>query len=115
VKPNKDNIIKFALHAEGYTYIPPSETPIQVSAPRTIRTHGPTGTKVPHEVLKHLHERLQAVYPELAQIPLDTTRLCWYTDTPDEDWIIDQVPQHPGLFLATGGSGHAFKVSICYG
>jgi sarcosine oxidase/L-pipecolate oxidase len=129
VKPNSENVIKFALHAEGHTYIPPSETPAiinpsaisvdkvgsKVSAPRTIRTHGPTGTKVPLEALKYLHERLQAAYPELGQLPLDTTRLCWYTDTPDEDWMIDEVPQHSGLFLATGGSGHAFKVSICHG
>lgn len=60
-----------------------------------------------------LHGCLKTAYPELAQLPLETTRLCWYTDTPDEDWMIDEVPQHPGLFLATGGSGHAFKVSIC--
>jgi hypothetical protein len=33
-----------------------------------------------------------------------------YTDTRDENWIIDEHPDHPNLYFATGGSGHAFKV-----
>jgi glycine/D-amino acid oxidase-like deaminating enzyme len=33
-----------------------------------------------------------------------------YADTIDEDWIIDYHPDHPRLLLATGGSGHGFKV-----
>ena len=28
---------------------------------------------------------------------------------PDGNFLIDYHPQHPGLFLATGGSGHGFK------
>ena len=28
---------------------------------------------------------------------------------PDGNWLIDYHPQHPGLFVATGGSGHGFK------
>lgn len=28
---------------------------------------------------------------------------------PDGNWLIDHHPSHPGLFLATGGSGHGFK------
>lgn len=33
-----------------------------------------------------------------------------YNDTPDEDWIISRHPEDPSIILATGGSGHAFKV-----
>ena len=33
-----------------------------------------------------------------------------YTDSPDGDWVIGRYPGDPGLFLATSGSGHAFKV-----
>lgn len=32
-----------------------------------------------------------------------------YTDSPDGDWVIGHFPGDPGLFLATSGSGHAFK------
>lgn len=33
-----------------------------------------------------------------------------YTDSPDGDWVIGRYPGDSGLFLATSGSGHAFKV-----
>lgn len=61
-------------------------------------------------MLSPLYGYLQSIYPEFGGLPLLTTRLCWYTDTPDENWIIDEHPDVSGLFLATGGSGHAFKV-----
>lgn len=35
-----------------------------------------------------------------------------YTDSPDGNWLIGPFPRDPTLFLATSGSGHAFKVSI---
>lgn len=33
-----------------------------------------------------------------------------YNDSPDGDWILGRYPGDSGLMLATGGSGHAFKV-----
>ena len=35
-----------------------------------------------------------------------------YADTQDEDWLIGSVPGDPSLFVATGGSGHAYKVNL---
>ncbi|KAF5640180.1 sarcosine oxidase [Fusarium sp. NRRL 25303] len=46
--------------------------------------------------------------PELAQCEL-STRLCWYTDSYDNHFVIDFVPDTKGLMVATGGSGHGFK------
>ncbi|KAI9904308.1 hypothetical protein N3K66_000837 [Trichothecium roseum] len=37
------------------------------------------------------------------------SRLCWYSDTPEGDFVVDWHPDEEGLFLATGGAGHAFK------
>lgn len=37
-------------------------------------------------------------------------RKCWYTDTPSTDFIVDYHPAYARtLFVATGGSDHAFK------
>jgi sarcosine oxidase / L-pipecolate oxidase len=118
VQPTNDNLVKIALHTNGHTASP---LDISVSSgvdagkgavpmPRTTRTHGNLGTRVPADVLKTLHTHLCEAYPELGALPLETTRLCWYLDTPDEDWIIDEVAGYGSLFIATGGSGHAFKV-----
>ena len=35
-----------------------------------------------------------------------------YNDTPDGNWVIDRYAQDDSLIIATGGSGHAYKVSI---
>lgn len=36
-------------------------------------------------------------------------RLCWYTDSFDNHFVIEFVPDVDGLMVATGGSGHGFK------
>lgn len=108
--PNDDYILKMAIHAGGYANFEPtpqSTTPI--STPRTIGSHGVDGLRIPKAMAKALREHLRAVYPELADKPFSGTRLCWYNDTPDEDWVIGYYPGDQGLMFATGGSGHAFK------
>lgn len=36
--------------------------------------------------------------------------MCWYTDSLDNSFIIDYVPDYNDtLFVASGGSGHGFK------
>lgn len=119
--PNEEGVIKIAIHAEGHTFAPgssqddssgsnPSNLVDRISRPRTVRTHGEDdGTRVPRHILQRIHAKLEGAYPELGKVALETTRLCWYTESPDENWFIDQVPGHPTLFIATGGSGHAFK------
>lgn len=37
------------------------------------------------------------------------TRMCWYSDTPDGNFVIDYA-RYPSLLIASGGAGHAFKV-----
>lgn len=51
---------------------------------------------------------VQEFLPELAQCEM-STRLCWYTDSFDNQFVIDFVPEVEGLMVATGGSGHGFK------
>jgi len=40
---------------------------------------------------------------------------CLYTNTPDEDFIIDTVPAMPNVWLVSGCSGHGFKFTILLG
>jgi N-methyl-L-tryptophan oxidase len=40
---------------------------------------------------------------------------CTYTNTPDEDFIIDKHPEHDHVVVACGFSGHGFKFSSAVG
>ncbi|KAJ6643910.1 putative sarcosine oxidase [Pseudolycoriella hygida] len=45
----------------------------------------------------------------------EKTESCVYTWTPDEDFIIDEVPGHEGIFIGCGFSGHGFKLAPIVG
>jgi glycine/D-amino acid oxidase-like deaminating enzyme len=41
--------------------------------------------------------------------------VCLYTNTPDEDFIIDAHPAHPQVLIVSPCSGHGFKFSSAIG
>lgn len=47
--------------------------------------------------------------------PLNSTRICLYTMTPDEHFIIDHHPVHPQIILCSACSGHGFKFGTLIG
>ncbi|USW58579.1 Putative FAD dependent oxidoreductase, FAD/NAD(P)-binding domain superfamily, MTOX family [Septoria linicola] len=74
--------------------LPPSEcTSLQESARHAIR----------HFVTIFL--------PEFKDMPFCAEKLCWYTDTLDNSFLIDYVPAYAenSVFVSTGGSGHGAK------
>ncbi|KAF5348635.1 hypothetical protein D9758_006872 [Tetrapyrgos nigripes] len=100
----------FLSFATGFLLFPGfTHTVNQVSTPRTTITHPENGLSIPKKSVEILREHLRMVYPELANKPFKSTRLCWYNDSPDGDWIVGPHPEDPALILATAGSGHAFK------
>ncbi|KEQ98273.1 hypothetical protein AUEXF2481DRAFT_26658 [Aureobasidium subglaciale EXF-2481] len=47
--------------------------------------------------------------PDLLDLELQRGRLCPYTDSMDNSFLISYVPDQPGLMVASEGSGHGFK------
>ena len=41
--------------------------------------------------------------------PPAETKVCLYTNTPDDHFIVDRHPKHPNVYVAGGFSGHGFK------
>lgn len=104
------NTLKVARHAYGYLNpTPSSSSGGTISQPVTHLTN--PALSIPAEEQIGLRRALREMipWPELQDRPFSSTKLCWYTDTPDGDFIIDYHPRHAGLFLATAGSGHGFK------
>jgi glycine/D-amino acid oxidase-like deaminating enzyme len=48
-------------------------------------------------------------FPGLQGAPLIESRVCQYTNTPDNDFIADRHPEADNTWLLGGGSGHGFK------
>ena len=40
---------------------------------------------------------------------------CLYTNTPDEGFLVDAVPDMPHVWLVSGCSGHGFKFTVLLG
>lgn len=109
--PTKTWLLKVAQHAYGYA----NPTALTVNMPGNIRKEITASvpaaqySPIPTEAGRALRAFLQSIHPALGSRPFVATRLCWYTDTPTGDFLIDYHPEYAGLFLATGGSGHGFK------
>lgn len=81
------------------------------SVPVTRYTGDDKITQIPKQALKVLKSFLAEFLPELAGegLDLNLTRLCWYTDSFDNHFVVDHLPGQESVMVATGGSGHAFK------
>ncbi|KAJ5888099.1 FAD dependent oxidoreductase [Penicillium taxi] len=110
--PPRDNLLKIARHAFGYRN--PVTIPVPVPGPaaagKVMQVSLPeTGMPIPLEGEEALRVALKQLLPRFVDRPFAQTRICWYTDTPNGDFIISYHPEYEGLFVATGGSGHGFK------
>ncbi len=93
---DKGGRVKIARHGRGQV----------ISADTPERT--PDAVYIAH-IDAYVQERL----PELGKST--HTEVCLYTETPDEDFIIDAHPHCPDLLIAAGFSGHGFKFSALVG
>ncbi|HJZ75406.1 MAG TPA: N-methyl-L-tryptophan oxidase [Vicinamibacterales bacterium] len=55
-----------------------------------------------------LRDGIAHYFPD-ANGPTASTSTCLFTNTPDEHFIIDRLPDHPEVVIAGGFSGHGFK------
>jgi sarcosine oxidase/L-pipecolate oxidase len=124
--PPRNNTLKVARHAYGYsnpttiphphphphpnpTSSPTSENPEEIVASLPRTTWDDPEMPVPAEGERACRQAVREMLPSLADRPFVQRRICWYSDTPAGDFLIDYHPSYSNLFLATGGSGHGFK------
>lgn len=99
------NILKIARHCYGFaTDVPVVGTSRRVSSPKRDG-NGVDASYLPDDAEAALREGLSHLAPEFANHKWMNRRLCWYTDTPEGDFVVDNDPNTKGLFLATAGAG----------
>lgn len=89
-------LLKMAHHGPGFV--------TKSGGPRPSET-----TKLPPEAVTLFTDFISKSFPDLAQIGITSSRMCWYTDSLDGDFYICRSPSMVNLVYATGGSGHGFK------
>ena len=110
VIPPRSKELKVARHGFGYRNMMRLDQGKVLGAKADVEVSVPwNGVEVPREGREACRDALQELLPEMADRPFTKTRVCWYCDTPDGNFLIDHLPDVQGLFLATGGSGHGFK------
>lgn len=99
------NILKVARHSYGFgTSMRRHEDGRTVSAPKRDSNNA-NRSFLPEEADKSLRDGLRQLLPEFGDYPWSNRRLCWYTDTPEGDFVVDYHPALEGLFVASGGAG----------
>ncbi len=105
--------LKVACHGFGYTNTQspgPGNlgTTLTAPPPKTVPRRT---TFVPEEGISRLRAGIvEALGQEFEGCEFEKTVICWYTETPTGDFIVDRHPLHNNLVLATGGNGHAYKM-----
>ncbi|MFL6515994.1 MAG: NAD(P)/FAD-dependent oxidoreductase [Chthoniobacterales bacterium] len=95
---NRDGVVKIANHGPGREMSPESPE-------RNVRP----------EDVQRIREFVAATFPALAGAPIVYTRVCLYCDTHDGHFWFAPDPDHPGLVIAAGDSGHGFKFAPVLG
>ena len=101
------NILKIARHGYGYATqfdVDDDTSRRTVSSPKRDSNNASSGY-LPQDADTALREGLRQLLPDFAGHEWMKRRLCWYSDTPSGDFIIDYHPETKGLFFATGGAG----------
>jgi glycine/D-amino acid oxidase-like deaminating enzyme len=93
----QDNRLKIANHGKGWTFHP--------DEPRLM----------PADQEEKFRAFLRDTFPALANAKVLFNRLCPYCDSWDGNFLIDHDPDRPGLLVAAGDSGHAFKFTPLLG
>ncbi|KAH6972939.1 FAD dependent oxidoreductase [Ilyonectria sp. MPI-CAGE-AT-0026] len=106
-------LMKICDNCPGYQYQVGSSTDdagelSSYSIPRYASSNPDDG--IPAEATAAIKRFIDAVMPQFSGRPLIDAKVCWCTDSPDSHWLIDAHPKHRDLLLATGDSGHAFKM-----
>ena len=89
--------IKLASHHPGETADP--------DAPRPAVSSG-----YERDMIAYAADRLPDLGAEVTH-----AQTCLYTNTPDEDFVLDRAPGSPHVWLVSGCSGHGFKFTVLLG
>lgn len=103
-----EGLVKFIVRQRRYANPQKLSDGTITSVPVTIQSNPPE-TRLSRLVLSELKQFIKVFCPDLAPLGIHKTQLLWYTNTINNDFIVDYAPGKKNLLVVTGGSGHGFK------
>jgi sarcosine oxidase/L-pipecolate oxidase len=101
----REKFLKVAVHGWGYTRASRAQHKQGLISSPPTEHHASRTNFAPADGIRRLKQGLVDILPEFASREFERVNVCWYTDTPTGDFIIDKHPAYANLHLATGGSG----------
>ncbi|OJJ86140.1 NAD(P)/FAD-dependent oxidoreductase [Aspergillus glaucus CBS 516.65] len=111
--PDEHGVIKVCDEFPGFSRFKEhqpfgSASPKLISVPRSHAKH-PTDT-YPDASEASIRKAVSRFMPQLKDKELFNRAMCWCTDTADANLLVCEHPRWKNFILATGDSGHSFKL-----
>ncbi|PCG97016.1 FAD dependent oxidoreductase [Penicillium occitanis (nom. inval.)] len=112
-EPNEHGVIKVCDEFPGFSHFKQHQpygasSPKLISVPRSHAKH-PTDT-YPDASEATIRKAIARFMPRFTNKELFNRSMCWCTDTADANLLICEHPRWKNFILATGDSGHTFKL-----
>ncbi|KAL4886624.1 FAD dependent oxidoreductase [Aspergillus karnatakaensis] len=112
-EPDESGVIKICDEFPGFTHFREhkpfgADKPMQISIPRSHARY-PTDT-YPDASEGTIKKAIARFLPNFTEKTLFNRSMCWCTDTADANLLICEYPKWRNFVLATGDSGHSFKI-----
>lgn len=103
-----DGYLKIICRQKKYTNPVTLGSGQTVSVPVTGNSNPPE-SRLSKELVTQVKSFIKVFFPDLVQFGIHKTALLWYTDTINNEFIVDYIPNRQNALVVTGGSGHGFK------
>ncbi|WWC62333.1 uncharacterized protein I303_104929 [Kwoniella dejecticola CBS 10117] len=107
----EEGIIKIGYRGVKYTHFQTAPEEASFSQEGQWSVPANRDVKPPQSAVDAIRYFVSIFLPEFTDVPFYSTKFCWYTDSLDNEFVIDYCPSYTdnSLFICTGGSGHGAK------
>ncbi|KAJ6785668.1 hypothetical protein PWT90_00961 [Aphanocladium album] len=108
-----DGLVKIGFRGIKFTNFQPAPegVPFTQDGKWSIPMSPKDSSTIPEAAVDSIRQFVKIFLSDFDQVPFHSTKLCWYTDSLDNSFVIDHIPTYTdnSLFVCTGGSGHGAK------
>ncbi|KAJ5599065.1 hypothetical protein N7450_000132 [Penicillium hetheringtonii] len=108
-----EGLVKIGYRGLKFTnFIPaPDGTPFTQDGQWSVPLPAKDCHELQERAIYAIRQFVDIFLPDFSKVPFYSTKLCWYTDSLDNSFVIDYVSDYADntVFVCTGGSGHGAK------